>query len=284
MTTQDSCQRFICTEQHWRGEIVRLHDSYQTIMRQHGYPLPIQQLLGQALVAVTLLSSMLKYEGQLTLQFQSEEGAVEMLVAKCNHLRQIRGLAQWQHEASLEELVQGLHDGRLALTLEQANAEPYQSIVPMQRGTIAQALQNYFSHSEQLPTMLQFAVDAENAVGVLLQKLPESAAASSETSDWVALRQRFEPLKATQLLGNSNAEIIQTLQERQDVHLYSEHEVQFFCPCSVERMERALLVMGNDDVMQTLEDKQEVEVTCEYCNHSYGFSRDEVERIFSDAP
>ena len=52
-------------------------------------------------------------------------------------------------------------------------------------------------------------------------------------------------------------------------------ETRYFCPCSRERMERALLSTGKQALSEMAEDEQ-TEVTCNFCNRKYVFTRDEI--------
>lgn len=275
---QDNNQRFIFTTYDWRGEMVCLSSSYQTIMQQHGYPNAIRLLLGEALLAAVLMTSTMKFDGQLTLQFESE-GVIEMLVAKCTHDLKVRAVASWQPDASNAELAQGLADGHLVMTLHQAHEEPYQSIVPVKRGTIAAALQGYYLQSEQLPTVFRFAVDEEKATGMMLQLMP-SQDHDNAMQDWTEAQQILSALPSELLLRQDNELMLLPFQDLDDIQLFTPREVAFHCPCSVKRMRHAVLMMGKEEIYDILKEKQEVVVTCEYCNHHYGFNRDEIDRIF----
>jgi len=280
---QDNSQRFICHHQHWRGEIVRLGESYQTIMRQHGYPQPIQHVLGEALLSATLMASALKFAGQVTLQFQSE-GPLQLLVAKCDHDLNIRGLAQWHMPATSSELADALLQGTLVMTLEQHKQAPYQSIVAIEQDSISSALERYFTQSEQVPTLFRLAADDQHAVGVMLQLLPEALRPPEQNDAWIACQQQMATLQAEPLLSWNTPDLINFLQQDQDVRLFDWRPVKFYCPCSIQRMQAALVTMGQQEVMQILDEKQVVDVTCEYCSHHYAFSREEVLEIFSASP
>ena len=69
MRNLDTLQRFIFEQKNVRGELVQLGASYQGILANHPYPEIIQQLLGQALSAVTLLSATIKFSGSFTLRY-----------------------------------------------------------------------------------------------------------------------------------------------------------------------------------------------------------------------
>ena len=133
MKHNDTIQRFILEHSDLRGELVYLSDSLNTIMQQHKYPPFIRKFLGEVLLAAVLLRSIIKVDGVLTIQLQSE-GAVRLLVAKCDGNYHIRGLAQWDKKASEQALQQAIGKGNLIVTvMPDHRVEPNQSIVPLQQ-------------------------------------------------------------------------------------------------------------------------------------------------------
>jgi len=57
----DYLQPFSFERSNLRGAIVRLNKSYQTIMRQHNYPEPVQKRLAETLLSSVLLASSIKF-------------------------------------------------------------------------------------------------------------------------------------------------------------------------------------------------------------------------------
>jgi molecular chaperone Hsp33 len=163
-----------------RGQMVRLDATLNAVLAAHAYPDPLARLLAEALTVTAMLGAVLrKDDGQLTMQAQSRGGAVDLLV--CDYRAgALRGYLNFDPEATitagmtLDEL---FGDGHLAITLDQtAASERYQGIVPLEGGSIAEAIEGYFANSEQLPTLIKTGVagDAETgwiAGGLLVQHL-----------------------------------------------------------------------------------------------------------------
>lgn len=80
-TGYDRVLRFSIPGRNARGRMVRLGPVLDTILTAHDYPPPIRGLLAEALVLTALLGTLLKDEGsQLTMQAQTEDGVVDLLV------------------------------------------------------------------------------------------------------------------------------------------------------------------------------------------------------------
>src|SRR5215208_1882555 len=74
-----------------RGRIARLGPAIDAVLANHEYPPAIERLLAEALTLTALLGSLLKEpQGQMTLQAQTEAGAIDLLV--CDYLAgELRG-------------------------------------------------------------------------------------------------------------------------------------------------------------------------------------------------
>jgi molecular chaperone Hsp33 len=166
-----------------RGRIARLGSVVDAILGSHHYPRVIETLLAEALTLTALLGSLLKEpQGQLTLQAQTEGGAIDLLV--CDYLGgELRGYVRHDPERlkslsatpTLQELFGKAY---LAITFDQPVAnERYQGIVPLEGKNLAEAAQSYFAQSEQIPSLVRLSAEKRGehwfAGGLLLQHLPE---------------------------------------------------------------------------------------------------------------
>jgi molecular chaperone Hsp33 len=277
----DTLQRFFFKDTCVRGEIIRLDSTLKTIMQQHDFPFEINELLSQSLCASALLSATLKYDGQLTLQFQSD-GPLKMLVAKCdNHLR-IRGTAQWDIESPPGKIKHDFQHGQLIITIQKNKSNTrYQSIVKINHQSISKALEGYFLQSEQLETRLWLAYDykTQEAVGLLLQKMPN--APQDAENQWQHIQMLANTISDKELLNWDTEILLQKLFHEETIQLFEPQPVNFHCPCNADKMLHAITVLGEKEALQMLNMNRLIEVTCEYCNNNFEFNADEVKRLFT---
>ena len=279
MNNKDIIQRFIFENTNVRGEIVRLTESYQTIMDQHQYPPTIRQTLGEMLVASSLLSATIKFKGRLTVQFQGKD-PLKLMMAQCNHEFQLRGLAQWQGDLSHQDILAALKNGVLAIMISpDSTTTPYQGVVSWQGSSIAQSIEGYFKDSEQLPTRMWFAVNDKTAVGLLIQAMPQTKDQNLEDG-WDHIIHLTETITPEELLSLDNHTILHRLYSQDEVRVFEPTSIEFRCTCSRERSENAILMLGEQEAENELKDKQKIVVTCEFCNQEYSFDRVDVANIF----
>lgn len=279
MSDNDTLQRFIFEKIPVRGEIVHLNASYAAILERHPYPNAIKKLLGETLAAAALLSATLKYQGSLILQVHGE-GTVSLLVAQANSKGQIRGLAKWEGDVSDQSFATLMAKGKvvITITLEQTG-ERYQGIVELKGENLAQALENYFARSEQLPTYIYLTADENAAAGFLLQVLPDTYDADPGVA-WEHLTQLSRTLTANEMIHLANQEILHRLFHEEEVRIFEPQPINFLCLCDRERMERAILVMGKTEAQEIIAKSKILTVTCEFCNRHHDFDAVDVEKIF----
>ncbi len=280
MIEKDSLQRFLFDTTQIRGEIIRLNAAYKAIKDRHPYPLFVQQFLGQALAASALLSATIKFTGRLTLQIQSD-GPISLLVVQSDNEFHLRGLAKWNNEKKIEnDFSNAFGEGQLAITIAPLEGERYQGIVALNGNNLANSIETYFHQSEQLPTCLCLFADEEAAGGIFLQAMPADTI-EGRYQLWEHLLHLTRTLTTNELFKLPNQVILKRLFHEEDVLLFDAEPVAFRCDCSIEKMESALLIFGEQEVNDILNINKLVTVTCEFCHHHYDFDKVDVARIFA---
>ena len=57
----------------------------------------------------------------------------------------------------------------------------------------------------------------------------------------------------------------------------------YVCNCSRERMERALISIGEAELVQMVEEDHGCEITCHFCGTKYCFTEEELLRLLGEA-
>ena len=277
---QDIVQNFIFKDRAVRGSFVRLHDSYQTIVDQHHYPPVLSQILGEALLGVCLVAPLFKNAGKVTIQFQGD-GDLQFLSTRITSDFMIRGLARaTPHLVSLLNLKEALASGELSLTYEPDQGKPYQSVIQVEKISIAETLQDYFDRSEQLPTRFFLASTSDGVAGLMLQMLPgdHKDLAYQDFEHAVILAKTVE---TEELLSLDPEAILGRLFSEDDITLFPEREIEFGCNCSQSRMGGIIVNLGREQAESILAEQGFIEITCEYCGQVYPFNPDEVKVLFA---
>ncbi len=294
-TFGDQPLRFSLPERHARGRLVRLDGVLSEILSAHAYPPLIEKTLAEALVLTALLGASLKQaDGQLTMQAQTNKGAIRLLA--CDYKDgALRGYVQFDavKVAALppDSTLFGLFGtGYLAITFDRAlpvgeGGGRYQGIVPLEGASLSEAAEHYFVQSEQIPTMIRVAVDHVGgrciAGGLLVQHLPEGEAGRErlhvrlDHPEWehvlalsstIAADELTAPqLPLEEIVWRLFHEEAQVLVERSDMLAKG-------CRCDIAHIRDVIAKFPPDDRAEMANEEGEIVVDCEFCSRRFPIS------------
>jgi molecular chaperone Hsp33 len=289
----DEALGFTIPARNARGRIVRLGPLLVDILSAHDYPAPIARILSEALVLAALLGSLLKEEeGQLTIQAQTESGIVELLVVDYR-AGELRGYVRFDSARlpdlpSHRDLAALFGKGYLAITFDHPLAEErYQGIVPLQGGSLAEAAQNYFSQSEQLPSVVRLAVDDSGRVagGILVQHLPEGEEGRDrlhtrlDDPEWEHVRILAETIKGHELtdpelpLGNA----LWRLFHEEETRVLEALSLRKGCRCNFDYIRGVIARFGAAERAEMVDEDGFISVDCEFCSRVFPIALSDFE-------
>jgi molecular chaperone Hsp33 len=278
---------------HARGRAARLSTAIDAILARHSYPAPIEKLLAEALVLTALLGALLKDAGgQLTLQAQTGGGIVDLLVCDY-HGGQLRGyvrhdpalLADAARDPSLRSL---FGDGYLAITFDQpATDERYQGIVPLEGDSLAAAAENYFTQSEQIPSIVRLAAHKSDSGwiggGILFQHLPEGEEGRErlhtrlDHPEWqhvAALANSIRPEELTDPSLPLDDLVWRLFHEEGEVRTLPAVSLSRGCRCDPDYVKSVIGRFSDEDRAEMADEQGIIRVDCEFCATSFPLNFD----------
>lgn len=290
----DTLHRFMLDGAPVRGQIVSLDTAWREVVERHVLPDSVRDRLGELSAAGLLLAASLKFDGSLILQIHGD-GPVSLLVVECDATGSFRATAKLRDgreppaDASLRELVDVGGRGRFAVTLDPRTRtptrQPYQGIVPFEGDRLSAVLERYMARSEQVPTRMWLAADGRRAVGLLLQRMPDTGGRPSpgaEPADeaWSRMNHLADTITAEELLGLPPQQVLHRLFWQERLVPLDTRPCGFACSCSRDRVAAMLRMLGSAEVDSILSEQGRVEVRCEYCNEPYAFDSVDCAGLF----
>lgn len=271
-----------------RGRLSRIDDTLDSILGNHGYPPAIEKLLAEALVMTALLGSLLKDpDGQLTIQAQTENGIVDLLVCdyRGGELRgHVRHDAKRLAEAPPEPTLFSLFGkGYLAITFDQpASKERYQGVVPLEGESLAQAAESFFAQSEQIPSVVRLAAakDKEGWVagGLMFQHLPEGEEGRDrlhtklDHPDWPHVAILAGSVKDDELVDRSlslDALLWRLFHEEDEVRTLDAIPLSKGCRCDADYIRSVIARFPASERAQMVDSDGMIRVDCAFCATSF---------------
>ena len=249
--------------------------------------------LGRTLLAASLLGDMLKEDNaSLTLQIKGG-GPLGLVLAVSDSGGNVRGYVQNPHVELMEQHPGKLDvggavgtQGTLTVIKDFGYKEPYVGTIGLFSGEIADDLAMYFVESEQVPTACALGVlvgldqSVTAAGGYLIQLLP---GASEDMIEKIEAGVRGMGPVSSALAGGLDGEgLLRAVLKDFDLEILERHPVEYRCYCSRERVSRALISMGKKDLTELIEAQGQAELTCQFCDEVYHFSREELETLLAE--
>ena len=259
----------------------------------HTYPVATAAL-GRTLTAAAIMGAGMKNETDTTtIQFKGD-GPLGSIVAVTDSHSHVRGYVANPfvdlplNKKGKLDVGGGVGKGYLNVIRDLGMKEPYAGQVPIVTGEIAEDLTFYFARSEQIPTAIALGVlvDTDSSVkaagGFMIQLMPEA------TEDIaIKLEEKMKTIEpVTQMIdsGMSAEDIFFHITEDFDMLMENKPIVPMYeCKCSKERMERALISIGKKELEDLIEDQGEAELTCQFCDKKYTFSKEALEELLKKA-
>ncbi|MBV7272787.1 Hsp33 family molecular chaperone HslO [Clostridium thailandense] len=171
-------------------------------------------------------------------------------------------------------------NGNLFIIRDMGLKEPYVGQVPIYTGEIGDDLAYYFTVSEQTPSAVGLGVLVDKdlsisaAGGFIIQMMP---GANELVADLITYRLQEIP-SITEMIskGMSIEEILNFIFDDMDLKILESLQPSYKCDCSKERVERALISIGEKDLQELYDEGKEEELKCHFCNKSYRFTSEEI--------
>lgn len=261
--------------------------------RIHDLSPVITAALGRLLTASAMMGSMLKGEKDvLTLQIHCD-GPVRGLAVTADAKANVKGTAL-EPQVMLPPNAIGKLDvggavgnGILSVIKDMGLKEPYVGQTQLQTGEIAEDLTYYFATSEQIPSAVGLGVlmDKDNTVkqagGFIIQLMPF---AEDETIN--SLEEKLKTMDSvTNILeaGNTPEQLLELLLGDLGLEINDTLQSQYYCDCSRERVERAIISIGKKDIQEMIDDGKQVEIRCQFCDKVYNFEIEDLDKMLTEA-
>lgn len=262
-----------------RGAYIDLREGIPELLGWRHYPPDIYRLLGEALAATPLLASHLNFDGRINLQFQGKH-ALKLLVTQIDHQLEVRGMAKADADAA-GDFAALMQDGLLALMLEPGKgSQYYQAVVEIRGDSLAQALEGYFTQSEQLSTFLRLAAGPERLVGLMLQRLPADEVKDGD-EHWQHMKILAGTVTEREMLEKDGETLLRHLFHEEDRRVFEPRPVALRCRCSHASISAMLLGLGEQELAPVLLQHGRVAVTCEFCGREYSYTEVEVRALLA---
>ncbi|HHV51771.1 MAG TPA: Hsp33 family molecular chaperone HslO [Clostridiales bacterium] len=258
--------------------------------RIHKTAAVVTAALGRLITAASMMGIMLKgKDDSITLKVNGD-GPVGTLMAVSDSSGNCRGYAvnnivelPLRQDGKLDVGKAVGKNGLLYVMRDTGGSEPYIGCSPLVSGEIAEDITNYFAASEQIPTVCSLGVlinpdlTVRTAGGLLIQLLPfcpEEVISRLEKN--IAVLPSMTSMLGS---GMSPMDICRKALDGFEIEVLQEYEPEYRCACSREKVSRVFATMQPDELRELPDENGLTEVTCQFCDKVYHFTREDLEEI-----
>ena len=249
--------------------------------------------LGRTLAAASMMGNALKGEGSsVTLQIKGG-GPLGTVLAVSDNEGNVRGTVDdpsvdlpLRPDGKLDVGSAVGCDGTLTVIRDLNMKEPYVGSVGLLGGEIAEDLAAYFVESEQIPTAcgLGVLVDRDRSVltagGYLIQLLP---GAGEEIVSRVERGIMAAGSVTALLKADSDPEsLLRRVMPDFELDILEKSPIEYRCYCSRDRMERALISLGQEELQAMIDEQGSAELHCQFCDNVQTFTKADLEELLKN--
>lgn len=286
--SRDRVVRAITKNGKFRVAVVKSTDTAQTAMENHQLGGLTAYLLARALSGAALLSSFLKGEERIVLQFDGT-GPVRMIYVEALQVGEIRGFAKNAEgivdaASEVKVLTDALSVGFLKVSKYLYNKfEPATGIVELHKSDITTDIAYYLTQSEQIPSAITLDVlmsdydKVQESGGLLIQAMPGATEREIEQIEEAILK--LGPIAQLLHDGLAPEEILEIVMPF-EYDIVNTSPIDFFCRCSLDRFKEIIMTLGINEVRDMQQTGQN-ELVCQYCSKKYYLEHGDFEEIIT---
>ncbi len=270
---------FACTTRNMCEESRRLHNTSPVM----------SAALGRTLTAAAMMSIMMKGDNdKLTIQIKSDGPSGGLTVCADSH-GNVKGYTPVPDvilpaKSNGHLNVSGaIGNGDLIVVKDLGLKEPYVGRIVLQTGEIAEDMTYYFAASEQTPSSVGLGVlmNMDNTVrcsgGFIIQLMPDAS-----DDDISVIENNLKSLKSvTEMLdaGMTPEDMLGEVLKGLDVRFNESYDTAYKCDCSEERVEKALISLGEKEIVSLINENKDAEIHCDFCEKDYIFGPERLKEI-----
>eukprot|EP00934_Nitzschia_sp_Nitz4_P003997 Nitzschia sp. Nitz4//scaffold308_size21609//13123//14556//NITZ4_008603-RA/size21609-augustus-gene-0.42-mRNA-1//1//CDS//3329547155//3987//frame0 len=282
MSSDGSVKVSACTTRNLMNDICLAHAMSPTSA----------EALGRASISALLMSNGMQDEQMVQLTF-NVDGPIGGIVAIANGKGEVRGYAA---NPALDDMPLRKAVGKGALQVVKNHPSwkrPYNGITAVQYGDIDRDVGGYLAKSEQRTCVLSAATTfreilCTGAGGYLVERLPNANDETIEKihQNIVALMDKDGTNQHPATLlhqGMSPLELSEQLLDGLGMTPLQQIEPKFHCPCTSDRLIRAIRLLSPEEVNEILDTEKKIEAKCEFCGTVYRMTENEVREELAQA-
>ncbi len=248
--------------------------------------------LGRTLIMTAIMSSKLKdKDNRITVQIKGD-GPIGSIVTCGNSNLDIKGYVSVPdvelplNDIGKLDVAKAVGKGYLNVIKDIGLKEPYIGYSNLVTSEIAEDFAYYFVTSEQTPCAVALGVNiskenkVDMAAGYIIEPLPDC---SEDIIDIIeSINMNISSVTGLMMDLDNMDDVAKTITGDNNIVCIEELNPSYKCDCSTSRIDKTIIALGKDEAFKILEENNnKIEVNCNFCNKTYKYNKEMVEKLFS---
>lgn len=248
--------------------------------------------LGRTLIMTAIMSSKLKdKDNRITVQIKGD-GPIGSIVTCGNSNLDIKGYVSVPdvelplNDIGKLDVAKAVGKGYLNVIKDIGLKEPYIGYSNLVTSEIAEDFAYYFVTSEQTPYAVALGVNiskenkVDMAAGYIIEPLPDC---SEDIIDIIeSINMNISSVTGLMMDLDNMDDVAKTITGDNNIVCIEELNPSYKCDCSTSRIDKTIIALGKDEAFKILEENNnKIEVNCNFCNKTYKYNKEMVEKLFS---
>lgn len=248
--------------------------------------------LGRTLIMTAIMSSKLKEkDNRITVQIKGD-GPIGSIVTCGNSNLDIKGYVSVPdvelplNDIGKLDVAKAVGKGYLNVIKDIGLKEPYIGYSNLVTSEIAEDFAYYFVTSEQTPCAVALGVNiskenkVDMAAGYIIEPLPDC---SEDIIDIIeSINMNISSVTGLMMDLDNMDDVAKTITGDNNIVCIEELNPSYKCDCSTSRIDKTIIALGKDEAFKILEENNnKIEVNCNFCNKTYKYNKEMVEKLFS---
>lgn len=248
--------------------------------------------LGRTLIMTAIMSSKLKdKDNRITVQIKGD-GPIGSIVTCGNSNLDIKGYVSVPdvelplNDIGKLDVAKAVGKGYLNVIKDIGLKEPYIGYSNLVTSEIAEDFAYYFVTSEQTPCAVALGVNiskenkVDMAAGYIIEPLPDC---SEDIIDIIeSINMNISSVTGLMMDLDNMDDVAKTITGDNNIVCIEELNPSYKCDCSTSRIDKTIIALGKDEAFKILEENNnKIEVDCNFCNKTYKYNKEMVEKLFS---
>ena len=254
---------------HVRCVIIQAPSLIEELGRIHHLSDEMTPALGEAVISALMLSSFCKGNERVNLTVQGDASIRQAFVDADpqGHVRGYLLLSDLSEVKSEENWGSGIFS--VLRTQAEEGRQPYIGSVPLASQDLQECLSRYWNLSEQVVSAV--AISRQARGGVLFQVL---GGATPEEVSWVkGLESRLRAVVDEVISSQDPLACLSSLFTEREFVEIEVKPLTLKCSCSFEKVEKALMMIGEGELHSILKNEGCSSISCDFCGKKYTFDQ-----------